>query len=228
MSIFRSASVPCPKCRTPVEFRLVASVNADRRPDLRDQILAGTFQVEACGKCATKFRLPPNFTYIDIARSQWVLTQPGPNLATWGEFEETARDTFDRAFGSGAGDIAREIGNSMQPRIAFGWPSLSEKVLARDRGLDDVTLELLKVAVLRNVKDSPLSDENELRLVAADDKQLSLAWIVTPSEQVISTLDVPRALFEEIAAAPEAWAELRGELSDKLFVDYNRLLVDAA
>ena len=33
MSIFRTIEVHCPKCATPVEFEVVYSVAADRRPE---------------------------------------------------------------------------------------------------------------------------------------------------------------------------------------------------
>ena len=33
MSVFRTETVNCPSCATPVDFELVLSVNADRRPD---------------------------------------------------------------------------------------------------------------------------------------------------------------------------------------------------
>jgi hypothetical protein len=43
MSMFESIAVACPACGTQVDFDAVQSVNADRRPDLRAAILAGTF-----------------------------------------------------------------------------------------------------------------------------------------------------------------------------------------
>jgi endogenous inhibitor of DNA gyrase (YacG/DUF329 family) len=52
---FRTETVNCPACATPVEFELVFSVNADRRPDLRDAIVAGTFQRQPCPSCGTDF-----------------------------------------------------------------------------------------------------------------------------------------------------------------------------
>jgi hypothetical protein len=52
MSVFHTETINCPACTTPVQFKLVYSVNADRRPDLRDAIVAGTFQREPCPSCA--------------------------------------------------------------------------------------------------------------------------------------------------------------------------------
>ena len=51
MSLFETTKLPCPLCGTEVSFNAVHSVNADRRPDLRDAIIAGTFQQEACSSC---------------------------------------------------------------------------------------------------------------------------------------------------------------------------------
>ena len=59
MSVFHTQTVHCPACATPVEFKLVFSVNADRRPDLRDAIVAGTFQRQPCPSCGTEFRVDP-------------------------------------------------------------------------------------------------------------------------------------------------------------------------
>jgi hypothetical protein len=51
MSIFKTVELPCPTCATRVSFELVHSVNADRRPDLRQAVLDRSFQraVPACG-----------------------------------------------------------------------------------------------------------------------------------------------------------------------------------
>ena len=56
MSVFHTETINCPACATPVEFKLVFSVNADRRPDLRDAIIAGTFQRQPCPSCGTAIR----------------------------------------------------------------------------------------------------------------------------------------------------------------------------
>ena len=70
----------CPACSQFVEFEAVYSVNADRRPDLRDEILAGTFQKEACPKCGESFRLTPELTYLDEERGQWIAAFPADRM----------------------------------------------------------------------------------------------------------------------------------------------------
>ena len=66
MSVFHTETVNCPACATPVEFKLVFSVNADRRPDLREAIVAGTFQRQPCPSCGAEFRVDPEFTYMEL------------------------------------------------------------------------------------------------------------------------------------------------------------------
>ena len=100
--------------------------------------------------------------------------------------------------------------------------------MAADHHLDDVTLELVKLAIVRTSKTSPLSNENELRLLDVEGDKLVLAWIRAQTEQVVEALKVPRKLYDDIAADEQGWHALREELSAGLFVDMNRLLVVAA
>ena len=66
MSLFREIKVHCPSCHEAVILDAVHSVNADRRPDLRDEILAGDFQRCQCNACQQPFRLDPSLTYLDV------------------------------------------------------------------------------------------------------------------------------------------------------------------
>ena len=227
--MFNRAKVPCPVCGTPREFDLVASVNADRRPDLRAAIMDGSFQREKCDSCGSTFRTPPLMTYLDMGRHQWILAQPGTDLQQWKALQEKARSIFAVAYGPDAPVEAQEMGRDMKARVVFGWDALSEKLLCSEHGLDDVNLELLKMAVLRDVPNPPLNDTNELRLIRVEAAELVLAWIDAQTEQIANTLRVPRELYDEIAADHDVWRPLREELSTDPFVDFNRLiLADAA
>jgi hypothetical protein len=226
MSLFEPTTLACPACGTPVEFQAVASVNADRRSDLRDAILDRSFQREACPKCAKTFRLDPMFTYMDQALGLWMVVHPVADLGNWEALEQKDRATHDLAYGARASAAARAIGAALKPRVAFGWPAVREKVLAADKKLDDVTLELVKLAVLRGYDSSPLNQDNELRLAEVNDDQLVLAWIQPQEEEIRETLKVPRGVYDDIAADPAGWEALRAELTAGLFVDMHRLLAE--
>jgi hypothetical protein len=225
MSLFTTVRAICPECDTARDIEVVASLNADRRPDLRQQILDGTFQSLACAACGGQFRIPPSFTYIDFAREQWILAHPASELADWPEFDAQARSIFASAYGPGAPETAREIGRGITARITFGWPALREKLVCTELGLDDVTLELLKLALLRQVQNAPFADTSEMRLFTADDGDLVFGWLLDDSEQNSTSLHVPRAAYDAITADNASWAPLRDELRHHLLVDVASLLV---
>lgn len=227
MSIFHPATMSCPSCGTDTTVQRTASVNADRRPDLRAAILDGSFQAEPCSKCGATLRLPPHLTLLHVRGAQWIMAEPVSLLAQWTQVEDEARATYAETFGDAAPPLARDIGKDLQVRLVFGWTALREKLIARDLGLDDVTLELLKIAVMRSVDGAPLSDETELRLTGGDEVSLDLVWVVAATERVLTGVTVPRILYDGIAADADAWAALRDQFAGKLLVDLRRLTVPA-
>ena len=227
MSIFRPLALSCPACGASFPFDVVDSVNADRRPDLRQAILDGTFQRQDCPKCGKAFRVEPEMTYLDVGRKQWVLLQPAGSLPEWAELERHANSLFATAYGDKASPAAREIGRGLQVRVTFGWLALREKLYVADQGLDDVALELLKMALIRSLGDPPLDDDIELRLFEVDGDDLLLAWFRAAEESPVETARVPRARYDQIAAGEE-WKALRDELTAGPFVDVHRLLVEPA
>jgi hypothetical protein len=221
-------TINCPACGEPIEFKASMSVNADRRADFRDAIIAGSFQREPCPKCAETFRLDPEMTYINIGRGQWISVYPFAKLGQWKELEEKSRVAFDTGYGSRAPRAVQEMGAAVTPRMTFGWAGLREKIVANEHQLDDVTLELMKLAIMRTQEGSPFGDDVELRFVGVEETKLIMAWIRAKTEEFVEVLKVPRQLYDDIAADEAGWEALRAELSEGLFVDTNRLLVPAA
>lgn len=226
MSVFRSADVVCPTCQVEMAFDVVHSVNADRRPDLRDAILEGSFQNAPCPECGNAFRLSPEFTYLDQGLQLWIAAFGAADLDRWAQAERDAQATFDEAFGAQASEAARAIGDRLQQRVTFGWPAVREKLLLRGKGLDDVSIELLKAAVMRGTQAGvPLDGDRELRVIEVRDETLVCAWQRISTEEVFQVLEVPRAVYDGIVADADAWQELRAELTPGLFIDVNRLLL---
>lgn len=226
MSMFEASQAVCPVCGTGVKFDVVMSVNADRRPDLRAAILDESFQREPCPSCGTSFRVAPDMNYLDVGRGRWIAAHPPAEVTRWPALEVQDRATFDQAYGEGAARPAREVGAGLQARITFGWPGLREKLLVADQELDDVELELLKLAIIRSAEDAALRDDTELRLVAARGNELEFAWLGLMTEQVIETLIVPWAAYDEIRRDAN-WAELREQFAGALYVDLNRFMVES-
>jgi hypothetical protein len=228
MSIFLEVTATCPKCGAETEVDLAASVNADRRPDLRQEILDGSFQAMDCPECGGVLRLPAHLTYIDVGRNQWILVQSADALERWVAEEAEAHGIFEQNFGAAAPEFSREIGADLQPRLVFGWPALREKLIAADLALDDTTLEMLKIQLMRNVPDAPLADETELRLTGGDAGKLDFTWFHRNTEASLSDIAVPRAAYDDLTEQMEDWAPLRANFTGKLFVDLKRLLAGPA
>ena len=228
MSLIKAVTVNCPSCGEAVEFNAVFSVNADRRPDLRDGIINGTFQREPCPKCNIEFRLDPEMTYVDVGRGQWIAVFPVPKLDQWEELEARTRAVFAKAYGEKASSAAREIGAGLKPRLVFGWSALREKIVAAENGFDDVILELAKTALVRGLDNPPVESGTELRLVAVNGDQLAVAWLNSADESLREILNVPRSLYDEIVADPAGWSALQEILTSGPFVDANRLLLPTA
>jgi hypothetical protein len=227
MSIFRTYELNCPACNTPVRFDLVMSVSADRRPDLREAILDGSFQRKVCPACATAFRPEPEFTYIDFARGQYIFVYPVDKRPACQEWEAKAAAIFDSTLGKNATKEAVALGKKVDPRVVFGWPALIEKILARQAGIDDRTLEVAKILVMQNSDESPVPGQMELRLVGDEDGDLVFAWVHALDRTVGDAMRVPRSLIAEIETQPTAWKGVRDDVSEGLVVDFQRAMLTA-
>lgn len=230
MSIFQEQMLACPSCGTEVAFELVHSVSADRRPDLRDAILDRSFQRQPCPSCGTAFRVDPEFVYMDFGRGQYIGVWPASRRPEWQACAAQTRQVFDDALGARAPASARKLGDAMQVRAVFGWPALVEKLLARSMGIDDRTLEIAKLAVMRTREESPLPGALELRLVGEHEGDLVLDWVGTSTDDEAGReppLRVPRALISEIESEPQKWAALRESVAEGDVVDFQRALLAA-
>jgi hypothetical protein len=225
MSMFIPVTAQCRTCGTEVHTDLAASVNADRRPDLRAAILDGSFQAIICPGCATPVRLPAHMTYLDMARGQWILTEDVGRFPQWRRVEAEAQALFDQAFGSQAPEVAREIGREITPRLVFGWTALKEKLIVQEAGLNDVVLELLKISILKNVAGPPMTDLTELRLLDASETMLAFRWTDERTEETLVELPMEREIYDTLAADLDNWVALKAQVEAGLFVDMRRLFM---
>jgi endogenous inhibitor of DNA gyrase (YacG/DUF329 family) len=224
MSIFHETSLACPMCGTGVEFDLVESVSADRRPELREAILTGNFQRKACPSCGKQFRVEPELVYMDFQRGQYLGAWPATRRHEWKVLAAQTRQTFDDTLGKNAPTSARKLGQSMQLRAVFGWWALAEKILARQLNIDDHTLEAAKLAVMRTQEASPLPGRSEFRLVREQDADLVFAWVGNHGgdDEPPPAMRVPRQLINDIEAQTQQWQALRGSVADGDVVDFQR------
>ena len=224
MSLFNNATVACPHCGESREISWAASVNAVRRPDLRAAILDRSFQAEPCESCGTQIRLPPHLTYVDMKRGDWILVYAADELPEWTKKEAEAQALFNESFGPAAPAASREMAEGVSPRIAFGWPALREKLICTELGLDDVTLEILKIAMMKTMGGVTLGGPT-LRLVKGDSETLTFDVVDDATEASTLTTEGPRGLYDYIAADATTWAPLRDRFANTALVDLTRFTV---
>lgn len=223
MSLFEMTSITCPSCGTTTDFQAAGSVNADRRPDLREEILANTFQTVACPTCREAMRLEPVVNYLDVENGLWIAAYPPRQIADYLDREDEVQALFDQSYGPDASQSAQEVGALLRPRLIFGWPALREKLVLQMNGLDDVSVEMLKLDLLRRLPQAPLRPGVELRLIDVTDDALGFVWVETASEVVLQTFSAQRLLLDHIMGDTEGWNDIRQSLTGGMFVDMQKL-----
>ncbi len=223
MSLFQPISVVCPFCDETITMEAVGSVNADRRPDLRDAILENNFQYVPCGSCGKSFRLQPEFNYLDTGNRLWIAAMPASRMPYYLDVEDDVFDLFDSSYGKKAPAAAQGVGKELDVRITFGWPAVREKLFARVNDLDDVVLELLKLDILRQMPTAPLGPGIELRLIGLLGDQMAFIWVNAQTEDAIEEFNIPREWYDSIADNSEAWAATRARLEQGPFLDMQKL-----
>lgn len=223
MSLFETTSIQCPVCDTLSDFQAAGSVNADRRPDLREQILDNSFQNVTCPSCGEAMRLEPIVNYLDVELGLWLAAYPPRQIGDYLTLEDEVQALFDESYGAAASASAQDVGESLLPRLTFGWPATCEKLFLRKEGLDDVVIEMLKLDLLRRLPEAPLRPGVELRVTTVSDAALGFVWIETASEEILQAFECSKALLAEIEGNLDAWAPIRASLTSGLFVDMQKL-----
>lgn len=227
MSTFFLESITCPHCGDERERRVAHSVNGQRAPHLREQILHGSFQHVVCEDCGEPFVINEPFVYVDLPRRQWVHVYATEQEAEWRLMEAETREALELAGGPSALPASQLMMQGVQARTVFGLDGLREKLLCSEAGLDDARLELLKLELGTAPGGIPLSTSYHLRLQAcADDELVLVAGGV--DEAIVVQIVLPRAGYDELGAAPERWQGLYQQLVAGTYVDLGRFLIPGA
>jgi hypothetical protein len=208
MSILRPLTFHCSACLHPISTGVYDSINAARRPDLREAILADTLHALDCGGCGKPMRVPPSLVYLDIPGELVVVAFPAEDRAEWAAAVADGQRTLDAAFGHGPG---AEI--------------LAQKIVIQDAGLDDVDVEITKMAILRTSASLPVFDELDLRLIATKEGAMRMAWVDVETSERIERLTVPADAVSSVQPRSEGWSSLREELSSTPYVDLSRVVL---
>jgi hypothetical protein len=139
--------VACKRCQAPITTRRANTINMQRHPAARDEILAGTFHRVTCGACTHVAQFDTRLLLSDFPRGQFVDVRPAAEAAS----ADHARETV-AVFADGVAQ-ARALGLVDEPRVrlVYGLAGLADKLRAWDAGLDDRAIELAKLALVLEV-----------------------------------------------------------------------------
>lgn len=153
MSNFYPYDLACPTCGHRFLVELAAGIPITRMPQVREQILDGTFHVFPCPSCGKPTAVEASMVYTDVQRGQYVGVESAAGLS-WQAALMRHQTVFEDCFVN-APSVARDIGRTVKKRIVFGFRALREKLLLWDAGLDDYVVEAVKGDLARELDMQP-------------------------------------------------------------------------
>jgi predicted RNA-binding Zn-ribbon protein involved in translation (DUF1610 family) len=147
VSTTATATVSCPACGVEQGVLVVESANVQRFPAFREQLLAGTFMRFRCPKCGTAFVIERQLFYTDLEARLFIGVFPRGERAHADEYALVLEAAYRQAFEREPPPVVRSAVGELQRRIVFGYEELREKVVCFGAGLDDRTLEAVKLAL---------------------------------------------------------------------------------
>ena len=225
MSTFEPARIRC-KCGHEQDVELANGLHISARPDIRQQILDGTFHRFTCEACSNPIQIEKLLAYTDFPKQHWFTVVPDEELPWRGERVAFAKEVFERNMVQRAASIMKELAPRMTQRVIFGLASLRDKMVCFDAGLDDRFVEALKLQLLRDLG-LALDASTYLYLVEVTGNELVFEY-AAPDATETKLMRIPRSMLDELAheraqveaAMPELWSEI--------VVDYRVILVPDA
>lgn len=225
MSTFEPARIRC-RCGTEQDVQLANGLHISARPDIRQQILDGTFHRFACPACGKSIQIEKLLAYTDFPKQQWFTVVPDDELPWRGERVAFAKEVFDRNMVKRAAPMIQEIAPHMTQRVIFGLASLRDKIVSFDAGLDDRLVEALKLQLLR---DLGLAFAPGTYFYLAEVTGNDLVFEYAPADSgETKQLTIPRAMLDELAHERPQLEAAMPELWNDIVVDYRVILVPDA
>ncbi len=124
-------NIVCPKCSKKVEIKAYESINVTLDEQIRKKVMDEDIFCFKCENCKKKFEVTYPFLYHDMQNKLMIYFIPNPDISTI--------DTTPIKKKS----MLKEI----DKRIVTSLNDLKEKILIKDFSLDDMAMELTKLAV---------------------------------------------------------------------------------
>ena len=138
MSKSSITEVKCPNCKYKQELLIYESINVSLDPELKEKLFSGDLIAFNCQKCKYEAHFPCNLLYHDMSEKFFIY---------WLQNEEDAGALLNDSE-SLSDDIFREMNQKIyRKRVVFSYKELIDKINIFDAGLNDKTIEFLKLVL---------------------------------------------------------------------------------
>lgn len=224
MSTFVPSTIVC-RCGEHYVVDVANGLHISARPDIREQILAGTFHRFDCPNCGVTTQIDALLSYTDFPARLWFTIAPSTGLPWRNRYLEIARQGFESTMQRNAPDLVIGWGREMTRRLIFGLAALREKLVILDAKLDDRVIELLKIQLIRDLRDT-FSATDYFHLTSVSDREL--VFEKTHADGIIRRAPVPRTMYNELAEHPTIEAIIEQTFPDGLVFDFRAIFAPHA
>ena len=131
----------CPSCGCEGEADVYKAIDVTMNPELRERVIEGGILFADCPKCGEQLKLPEEVLYSDTERRFLINMYPPEQVGQWEQFVARDREALKRGSDEGL-DVSR-----VRCRTCFGINELKEKIAIFEAGLDDKTMEIVKLII---------------------------------------------------------------------------------
>lgn len=150
MSLNAQEKIKCPKCGTLNDVTLWQSLTVSDSPDLKQELMRGNINVLSCTSCSTRALVPTPLLYHDEEKKLLFSFYPVNDADKAREYLSEIRESSRKS-----GEL--EEYRDYVLRFVSDYNSLMEKILIFDAGLNDKTIEIIKLMVL--MQDESMADK---------------------------------------------------------------------
>ncbi len=191
MSLNTQEKIRCPKCGNLNDITLWQSITVSDSHDLKQELLMGKLNILTCSECSAKALVPTPLLYHDEDKKLMLSFMPC-------QTEEEAQKQFDsiKESSRSSGELNELIGYNL--RFVSDYNSLLEKILIFDSGLNDKTVEVIKLMVLMQEPDM-LEKRSSLFGKKHEDGSIEI-MVQNHNDGAVFTSKAPAQTYETIHA----------------------------
>ncbi|MDD6483112.1 MAG: CpXC domain-containing protein [Clostridiales bacterium] len=220
MSLNSKQSIRCPHCSEQCEVTVWNSITADDSADLKQDLLSGKVNMFNCPSCSYAALMPSPLLYRDNARRLMISFYPCNDPIVCAKLFDDVQNSS-----KASGELEKLWGYNL--RFVTDYNALLEKILIFDNGMNDKTIEVIKLMIL--MQDADKSDRRTCRFGKVQNG--AIEFMVHDSvENQIYTSSVPEDTYNtlhkqllESGMKPYSfdWEQVDGAYATRLLNGFN-------